>query len=360
MLNAKQINLLAHLKRFAVADQDTCVLALDSDKTQNKDKLLYTLRPLVKNEYISRRSDELYGLLHKGTELVSTIKPIITAGGDTGSRKRVVEVSHMAALLGWHKIPTVTSIPPDGQNGFIPSAIWRTLRNGIISTTHFLGVLFYNDLRLAVYHIGNGDYDWQLRPECSLHFSHYDEYGLRLTGILLVCNDGCGVNVGKQIIRRTLWERDTLLKRSYCQNTRPVRYSTSPVRVRADYKHAFLAEEHEIPDVLRMAERDETSFERFAQTVDGGIGGLGHRFAVESNKHHYLSISNDLLHLACFYSDVKRQEKGIKENWYIFNHGEQSEHHLHLPERYAEWGTFLKLPVTIHPLTEEDIHCLTT
>lgn len=146
MLNVGQINLLVHLKRFAVAKRETCLLALDNEKTQNKDKLLYYLRPLVKNGYISRRSDGLYGLLHKGAELVSHIKPVLTVGGDEAGRRRVAEVSHMAALMAWHGIPTVTTIPHNGQNGFVPSAIWRTLRNGIISTTRFLGVLFYKNV----------------------------------------------------------------------------------------------------------------------------------------------------------------------------------------------------------------------
>lgn len=307
MLNTKQISLLVHLKRFAVADKDTCLLVLDTLKTRNKEKLLYSLRPLVKNGYISKRKDELYGLLNPGKELTEHIKPILTTGGDAGGRHRVAEISHMAALLGWHGIPTISSIPENGENGFIPSTIWRNLRSGLISTTRFLGILIYNDLRLAVYHIGDGNYEWQIRAECSLHFWHYRSKETELTGILLVCNDGCSVAVGKKIIRHTLRERKTLLKESRYQHPKPTKYSKRPVRVRADYKHAYLAEEREIMDVLQAAEQ-------------------GDKWC-------------DLLYLAYFYNKVKQRP--------------EKDHHLHLPERHAEWGSFLKLPVTVHVIPEK-------
>lgn len=360
MLNAGQINLLVHLKRFSVADQKTSLLALDTEKTQNKDNLLYSLRPLMKNGYISKRKDGLYGLLSPGKELTEHIHPILTIGGDAGGRHRAAEVSHMAALLNWHGIPTIPFIPPDGQNGFIPSAIWRTLRSGLISTTRFLGVLFYNELRLAVYHIENGDYEWQLRAECSLHFWNYNTSETRLTGILLVCDDGCAVETGKQIIRHTLWERKVLLEESRSQRTDPVRYSMKPIRLRADYKHSYLAEESEVIEVLRLAKSDKTAFERFKDMHSGSVAGKREcRFAFypDSSNHHYLSISHDLLFLAYFYDGVKRKVQSDSR----MTHKRSDEcytNHLYLPERLAEWGTFLKLPVTIHPLNEEEIRCL--
>ena len=367
MLSVGQINLLVHLKRFAVADQETCLLVLDSTKTQNKDKLLYSLRPLVKNGYTSRRADDLYGLLRKGAELVLHIKPILTAGGDVSGRKRVAEVSHMAALLGWNGIPTYASIPPGGQNGFIPSAIWRTLRHGLISTTRFLGVLIYSELQLAVYHIGNGDYDWQLRAECSLHYLGYGSPGTVLSGILLVCDDGCAVEIGKHIIRRTLWGRKTLLKRGYDSNSKPVKYAKMPIRLRAEYRHVYLAEQSEIMDVLRLAEMDEIAFERFRDRLDGETAGNSDCECVHvadedpyfGGDHHYLSLSRDLLYLTYFYNDVKYQRERLDDGSFERLHFSVYEHHIHLPERYAEWGTFLKLPVTVYILTEEEIRCLT-
>jgi hypothetical protein len=353
MLSIGQINLLVHLKRFSVANQATCLLVLDTDNTRDKEKLLYSLRPLVKNGYISQRKDRLYGLLHKGMELVSHIKPILTIGGTFDSRRRISEVSHMAALLGRYGIPTHTEIPPEGRNCFIPSAKWRKLREGLLSTTRFLGILFCDNHRLAVYHIGDGEYEWQLRAECSLHYQRYNGGGTHLTGILLVCGDGLAVDIGKRIVRRTLWERNTLLERAIDSKTGPVRYARVPIRARVDYKHVYLAEEAEIMDVLRIAGQDDAMLEAFSQELGGHIGGRDDRkFIVVDKECHYFCLSRDLLHLAYFYKDMKDSIEHLTSGRVAGVDVSEYKYHLYLPKRFAEWGSFLKLPVIVNTIRE--------
>ena len=91
-------------------------------------------------------------------------------------------------------------------------------------------------------------------------------------------------------------------------------------------------------DVLRVTGRDEEMLEAFSQKLGGYIGGNHVRkYTVANNGCHYLCLSRDLLQLACFYKDVKDAEGA---------------YHIYLPERYTEWGSFLKLPVTVHPIPE--------
>lgn len=360
MLNEGQIRLLAHLKRFKVADKDACLLLLDTDKTRNKDKLLYSLRPLVKNKYISKRSDNLYGLLQKGAEMVDHVNTVLTVGGDAAGRRRAAEVSHIAALLGWHGIQTATEIPQVGQNCFIPSAIWRNLRSGLISTTRFLGILFYEGMRLAVYNVGDGNYEWQMRAECSLHYKRYDAPEKRATGIFLVCNDGCGLEIGEQIVRRTLWERKTLLKRSLRENNKRVPYGKAPIRIRAEYQYVYLAEQSEVMDVLRMADASKIAYSNMSVRLGVSVPDYPDtNFINGTPEVHQINICCDLLALAFFYNDVKQHVLSIEKGIYERLHMPESQYHIYLPEKYAEWGSYLKLPVTVHILTEEEIQWLT-
>jgi hypothetical protein len=126
--------------------------------------------------------------------------------------------------------------------------------------------------------------------------------------------------------------------------------------VRADYKHVYLAEESEVIDVLRIAGQDGAMLETFSKKLGGHIGGRGERKYVVVNRDlHYLCLSRDLLHLACFYKDVKDAEEvkasnKLEEPKYRLP---EYAHHIYLPERYTEWGSFLKLPVTVHIVKEK-------
>jgi len=359
MLSLGQIELLVHLKKFSVANQAACLRVLDTGKTQQEEKLLYSLRPLVKNKYISRRKDGLYSLLGAGQEWTEHIQPLLKSGGDCHGRKRVNQVSHMAALLGWYGIPTAAVYPSEGQNCFIPSAIWRTVRSGLISTTRFLGILFYRGMRLAVYNIGDGNYEWQSWAECSLHFHHYGTRETRATGILLVCDDGLGIELGKKIVRNTLRHRDRLLRSWHTRRESDKRCpyaTTTPVRVRAEYQHAYLAEQSQIMEILNRAAVGRTIFRNMHQRLGVPLPRLIEEYVHRKPERHYINISQDLLALAFFCKIVQEYEEFQKMGLPLY----ACEHHLHLPEKCAEWGTFLKLPHENHILSEGEIAWLTT
>jgi hypothetical protein len=72
---------------------------------------------------------------------------------------------------------------------FIPSACWRQIRAGILSTTRFAGILFIDEHRLAVYDIGDGNMDWQSMAEHSLFYRKYWEHETCATGVLMICDE---------------------------------------------------------------------------------------------------------------------------------------------------------------------------
>ena len=144
-------------------------------------------RPLTKNKYLSKRKDGSVSILSKGRALFPEVKPLIAAGGGAGEIRRVIEVSRMAALMEKNGVPSVGNIPASPEPCFIPSACWRSIASGILSTTRFTGILAAGEHRLAVYDIGDGAMDWQTRAEGSLFYTKYGSYETKATGMLLVC-----------------------------------------------------------------------------------------------------------------------------------------------------------------------------
>jgi len=119
-----------------------------------------------------------------------------------------------------------------GHECFIPSACWRKIRTGILSTTRFAGILMLGNHRLAVYNIGNGDISWQLRAERSLFYKNYGDYETKATAMLLICDDDKRIEIARRIIRATMWQRKQLIgHEGECERERPVKYSQAPIRL---------------------------------------------------------------------------------------------------------------------------------
>ena len=118
------------------------------------------------------------------------IKPLISAGGGEQSIQRVMEVSRMAVLMEEHGILAVAEVPESRQPVFIPSACWRNIAPGILSTTRFTGMVLAGKEKLAVYDIGDGSMEWQVRAEGSLFYTKYGSYETKATGMILICEDG--------------------------------------------------------------------------------------------------------------------------------------------------------------------------
>lgn len=123
---------------------------------------------------------------------------------------------------------------------FIPSACWREIAPGILSTTRFAGMLLAYGKKYAVYNIGDGTMEWQVRAETSLFYRKYGSYETRADGMILICDDGKRDEIAERIIRQTMWSRKTLLKERYAETNKPIRYSRSPIKLRTQYRRVYL------------------------------------------------------------------------------------------------------------------------
>ena len=248
-LHYHQLQLLAHLAQFNLLSYEDCLELLKTPGQAERRDLSYAFRPLTKNGYVSKSKDGCVSILAKGRALFPEITPLISAGGGEQERKRVMQVSRMAmwmAECGFFagQEPSRLSIV------FIPSARWRGIAPGILSTSRFVGMLVGSGQRLAVYDIGDGRMDWQTRAESSLFYTKYGKSETQATGMLLVCQEEKRVEVAQNIIRQTMWHRKQLLKERCAERNRPTRWSRSPIRLRAQYKHAYLTTRSQIGQSL--------------------------------------------------------------------------------------------------------------
>jgi len=170
----------------------------------NRVKLSYIFCPLRKNGYLAKHKDGSVTVLAKGRALFPEEKPLISTGGGTAERQRLMAVSHIAALMERNGVPAVAEGPEAPQPQFIPSACWRKIAPGILSTTRFVGMLTAYGRRLAVYDIGDGTMEWQSRAERSLFYTKYGTYETKAMGMLLICREDVRDKVAENIIRQTM------------------------------------------------------------------------------------------------------------------------------------------------------------
>lgn len=239
-LHENQLKLIRHLARFNLLDYAGCLHMLDTARTGDKVALSYAFRPLTKNKYLTKRRDGSVSILAKGRALFPDVKPLISAGGGAQSAQRIIEVSRMAALMEEHGIPAVAEVPKSPEPVFIPSACWRNIAPGILSTTRFTGMLLAGKEKLAVYDIGDGSMEWQVRAEGSLFYTRYGSYETKATGMILICEDGKRNKTAKNIIRQTMWSRRRLLSDVCLERNKPTCWSRSPIKLRAQYEHVYL------------------------------------------------------------------------------------------------------------------------
>lgn len=239
-LHDNQLKLIRHLARFNLLDYAGCLHLLDTEGTGDQTALSYAFRPLTKNKYLVKHKDGSTAILAKGRALFPDVSPIISAGGSAQTAHRVIEVSRMAALMEEHGIPAAAEVPASPDPVFIPSACWRRIAPGILSTTRFTGMLLAGGERLAVYDIGDGGMEWQVRAEGSLFYTKYGSYETRATGMIFLCRNGRRNSAAKNIIRQTMWSRRQLLLNHCLERNRPVRWSRSPIKLRAQYEHVYL------------------------------------------------------------------------------------------------------------------------
>lgn len=303
-LHENQLRLIQHLARYNLMNYRDCLDMLDTENTGNLTALSYAFRPLTKNGYIAKRKDNSVAILAKGRALFPEITPLLTVGGGTSDRNRVMIVSRMAALLERNGVPSFRELQEADGPYFIPSACWRNIAPGILSTTRFTGMLVMEDQRLAVYDIGNGTMEWQVRAEGSLFYTRYGRYETKATGMLFVCQDEKRNEIAENIIRQTMWNRRQLLS-AYCvERNRPVRWSRSPIKLRAQYEHVYLTTPIQFKDDLIHIYNEKWQIERQSAggtnlytPAQGDYERWPYRF--------FCNYATDLLKYVYFFSEVK-------------------------------------------------------
>ena len=237
--------LLQHLAQFEVLDYLSCLRMLDEDGKRDRVKLSYAFRPLTKNKYVVRRKDGSVRILTKGKALFPELEPLVTVNGSATGIRRAKTVSRVAMYFAEQEIYSYAE--EQEEECFVPSACWRKIRNGILSTTRFAGILFIGDHRLAVYDVGDGNIEWQMKAEHSLFYRNRGDYATRATGMLLICDDDKRIEIAQRIIRTTMWHRKQLIgSHSTQERERPVRYVKAPIRLAHYFEHVYLT----TPDTL--------------------------------------------------------------------------------------------------------------
>ena len=303
-LKENQLNLIRHLIRFNLMAYGDCLTFLDTEKTGNKVALSYIFRPLTKNKYLSKNKKGVVTVLKKGRALFPEEMPLISTATGTVAQQRVMQVARVAMWLGKCGVPAFGELQDREGPYFIPSACWRNIVKGILSTTRFAGILLAYGKRYAVYDIGDGTMEWQIRAEASLFFSIGHRYFTKADGMILICEDGKRNAIAKQIIRQTMWGRKTLLKTHYSQTDKPVRYSRSPIKLRAQYGHVYLTTPALLAASLEQIYEEKETIET---TIEEGKPSYHPK---EGNwedwpRRYFLNPAFDILLLVYFFSAVK-------------------------------------------------------
>lgn len=305
-LHENQLRLLRHLARYNLMEYMDCLGMLDTDGMGNRTALSYAFRPLTKNGYLSKRKDGCVTILAKGRALYPEVTPLISTGGGTAERCRVMAVSRMAALMEQNGIPSFGELQERDRPYFIPSACWRKIAPGILSTTRFAGMLVAGAHRLAVYDIGDGTMEWQIRAEGSLFYTRYGRYETKTTGMLLVCQKEARLKAARNIIRQTMWNRRQLLREDCVERNRPTRWSRSPIKLKAQYEHVYLT----TPETLAISLQRILAEEKYVRSLcDRNGGRLSGSQGIGDIEIHprrlFVNPAADLLKYVRFFSAVK-------------------------------------------------------
>ena len=306
MLKDNQEILIRHLIRFHILDYESCLQVLDTENTGDKVAMSYVFRPLTKQKYIIKDKDGIVSILNKGKELFSNEAPLISIGGGKQNQKRILQVSRVAALLEKNGVEISGKLRSRNVPYFIPSACWREIAPGILSTTRFAGMLLAYGKKYAVYDIGDGTMEWQVRAETSLFYRKYGSYETRADGMILICDDGKRDEIAERIIRQTMWSRKTLLKERYTETNKPIRYSRSPIKLRTQYRRVYLTTPSRLRTSLQRIYDEEQTI---ASTIpdaeicyDRSCGDVQ-----VWPMWYYLNPAFDLLKFVYFFSEAKEK-----------------------------------------------------
>ena len=303
-LHENQLNLILHLIRLNIMAYDDCLKFLDTENTGDMVAMSYVFRPLTKNGYVSKNKEGVVTVLQKGRNLFPEEGPLISTASKGKPRERVLQVSKVCMWMEKIGIPISGELMDSEEPYFIPSACWRKIGKGILSTTRFAGMLVAYDRRYAVYDIGDGTMEWQLRAESSLFYYKYGSFETKADGMILICDEGNRDEIARQIIRQTMWNRKTLLKDRYAETDKPIRYSKSPIKLRTQYEHVYLTTPALLPISLERIYDEE-------YYIENGVRGaerLKERKLGDVEVYpirYYLNPAFDILKLVHFFAEVK-------------------------------------------------------
>ena len=225
----------------------------------------------------------------------------------------------MAALMEKHGVPVLADRQEWEDTYFIPSACWRGIAPGILSTTRFTGMLMAGKHRLAVYDIGGGAMEWQVRAEGSLFYTRYGSYETKATGMLLVCREDARVKAARNIIRQTMWNRRQLLREGCVERNRPVKWSRSPIKLKAQYEHVYLATPEAMPVSLQRILEEERYLQTLCVKNSGTLLGSQGIGDIEVHPRRlFVNPACDLLKFVRFFSAAKAylgEESEEKAYW---------------------------------------------
>ena len=316
MIKDNQEILIRHLIRFHILDYESCLQVLDTENTGDKVALSYVFRPLTKQKYIIKDKDGIVSILKKGKELFPNEAPLISIGGGKQNQKRILQVSRVAALLAKNGVEISGILRSRNVPYFIPSACWREIAPGILSTTRFAGMLLAYGKKYAVYDIGDGSMEWQVRAETSLFYRKYGSYETRADGMILICDDDKRDEIAENIIRQTMWSRKTLLKEKYAETNKPVRYSRSPIKLRTQYQRVYLTTPCRLRASLQKIYNEDrkiaSSVPNAKPTGDREVGDVA-----DGSMRYFLNPAFDLLKIVYFFSEVKRTLRLEKYDFYV-------------------------------------------
>ena len=136
-LHENQLRLILHLIRLNIMAYEDCLKFLDTEDTRDMVAMSYAFRPLTKNGYVSKSKDGVVTVLQKGRDLFLEEGPLISTASKGKSRDRVLQVSKVCMWMERIGIPISGELIDTEEPYFIPSACWRKIGKGILSTTRF-------------------------------------------------------------------------------------------------------------------------------------------------------------------------------------------------------------------------------
>jgi hypothetical protein len=272
--------------------------------SDDKIKASYALRPLIRYRYISKHKNGSVNFLAKSRALFPDVEPLVSVGGR--NNERINSISRIAMLLGKIGIENVSSPRNTEYECFIPSACWRQIRTNILSTTRFAGILYVGSHRLAVYDIGDGTVDWQIRAERSLFFPiWHEDFDTHATGMLFICDEDKRIEIAKRIIRETMWRRKQLIESgNFIERKRPVKFSKVPIRLDYNYERVYLT----TPGMLKESIRRINLEAGYIEFVRNNNPALEDKRCGDYEKYprrYFLNPATDLLKFVYFFSEVK-------------------------------------------------------